>query len=127
MVAYLNMLVELHQTFDELEQLGVFKHPEDVGILVKYFNPSLHLVTSFTDVCRYSKPFPNRPAWLAIQFYCPDLCRTHAHLVQGTRQLLQLHSVRHFIPSLNCPHVPHPKLLVCLSLSLNEPANSQSL
>ena len=30
-------------------------------------------------------PFTNRPAWLAIQSECPDLRRTHAHLVQGTR------------------------------------------
>ena len=30
-------------------------------------------------------PFTTRSAWLAIQTYCPDLRRTHAHLKQGTR------------------------------------------
>jgi hypothetical protein len=29
-------LVELQQKFDELEELGVFKRPEDVGIAVEY-------------------------------------------------------------------------------------------
>ena len=35
-----NKLVELKQKCDELEQLGVFKRPEDVGISVVYLNPS---------------------------------------------------------------------------------------
>jgi hypothetical protein len=30
-------------------------------------------------------PFTSRPAWLATQAECPDLRRTHAHLLQGTR------------------------------------------
>ena len=30
-------------------------------------------------------PFTSRAAWFAVQSECPDLRRTHAHLVQGTR------------------------------------------
>ena len=33
-------LLELQEKFDHLEQLGVFQHPEDVVITVKYLNPS---------------------------------------------------------------------------------------
>ena len=58
-------LVELQQKFDELEELGVFKRPEDVGIAVEYLNPSFlvkksnggtRLVTTFGEVGQYSKP-----------------------------------------------------------------------
>ena len=54
-----NKLVELQSCFDELEQRGVFKKPEDVGINVEYVNPSFlvkkpsgghRLVPAFTDV-----------------------------------------------------------------------------
>ena len=60
-------LVELQEKFDHLEQLGVFQHPEDVGITGEYLNPSFlvkkpnggsRLVTVFADVGRYSKPQP---------------------------------------------------------------------
>ena len=61
-------LLELQQKFDNLEELGVFKRPEDVGISVEYLNPSFlvkkpkggtHLVTAFGEVGRYSKPQPS--------------------------------------------------------------------
>lgn len=61
-------LTELQQKFDELEQLGVFRRPEDVGVSVEYLNPSFlvrkqsggyRLVTAFADVGRYSKPQPS--------------------------------------------------------------------
>ena len=61
-------LVELQQKFDDLEEMGVFKRPEDVGISVEYLNPSFlvkkarggyRLVTAFSDVGRYSKPQPS--------------------------------------------------------------------
>jgi hypothetical protein len=61
-------LLELQQKFDELEQKGVFRRPEDVAISVEYLNPSFlvkkamggfRLVTAFTDVGRYSKPQPS--------------------------------------------------------------------
>ena len=51
-----------------LEQLGVFRRPEDVDINVEYLNPSFlvmkpnggsRLVTAFADVGRYSKPQPS--------------------------------------------------------------------
>ncbi len=60
-------LQELQQQFDQLESLGVFKKPEDIGISVEYLNPSFlvkkssgghRLVTAFADVGRYSKPQP---------------------------------------------------------------------
>lgn len=63
-----NKLVELQETFDSLEQLGVFKRPEDIGVSVGYVNPSFlvkkanggtRLVTAFADVGRYSKPQPS--------------------------------------------------------------------
>ena len=58
-------LVELQEKFDHLEQLCVFRRPEDVGITVEYLNPSFlvkkpnggsGLVTAFADVGRYGKP-----------------------------------------------------------------------
>lgn len=35
-----NQLDTLQQKSDELENVGVFKRPEDVGITVEYVNPS---------------------------------------------------------------------------------------
>lgn len=61
-------LTELQQKFDELERLGVFRRPEDVGVSVEYLNLSFlirkqsgsyRLVTAFADVGRYSKPQPS--------------------------------------------------------------------
>ena len=42
---------------------------------------------SLTDVLAGNKrlPFTSRSTWLGIQSECPDLRRTHAHLLQGTR------------------------------------------
>ena len=34
-------LVELQQKFDDLERQGIFRRLEDIGIIVKYLNPSL--------------------------------------------------------------------------------------
>lgn len=54
--------------FNKLENIGVFKRQEDLGISVKYINPSFlvkkpssgfRLVTAFADVGRYSKPQPS--------------------------------------------------------------------
>ena len=61
-------LRELQHKYDELEQLGVFARPGDLGINVEYLNPSFLikkpswgfcLVTAFSDVGRYSKPQPS--------------------------------------------------------------------
>jgi len=61
-------LVELQQKFDDLERQGVLRRPEDVGVTAEYPNPSFlirkpkdgyRLVTSFSDVGRYSKPQPS--------------------------------------------------------------------
>lgn len=61
-------LEELQHKFDDLEKLGVFARPEDVGAHIEYLNPSFfvkkpqggyRLVTAFADVGRYSKPQPS--------------------------------------------------------------------
>ena len=61
-------LSELQAHFDTLEGKGVFRCPEDLGIVVEYLNPSFlvkkasgghQLVTAFADVGRYSKPQPS--------------------------------------------------------------------
>lgn len=61
-------LQELQTQFDVLEEMGVFRKPEDVDIDVEYVNPSFlvkksdggfRLVTAFADVGRYSKPQPS--------------------------------------------------------------------
>ena len=63
-----NQQLELQQKFDELEALGVFRHPEDIDISVEYLNlPFLvkkttggsRLVTAFADVGHYNKPQPS--------------------------------------------------------------------
>lgn len=60
--------IELQGKFDHLEQPGVFRRREDVGITVEYLNPSFlvkkpnggsRLFTAFADVGRYSKPQPS--------------------------------------------------------------------
>ena len=60
--------MELQNQFDSLEDIGVFKRPEDIGVSVEYVNPSFlvkktnggfRLVTAFADVGRYSKPQPS--------------------------------------------------------------------
>ncbi len=33
-------LVELQEKFDQLENIGVFKRPEDLGVVAEYVNPS---------------------------------------------------------------------------------------
>ena len=61
-------LVELQEKFDHLENVGVFKRPEDVGIIAEYVNPSFlvkkpsggsRLVTAFAEVGQYAKPRPS--------------------------------------------------------------------
>jgi hypothetical protein len=63
-----NKLFEIQHKFDELESLGIFQAPENLGITVEYLNPSFlikkpsgghRLVTAFADVGRYSKPQPS--------------------------------------------------------------------
>ncbi|KAK3105126.1 hypothetical protein FSP39_017698 [Pinctada imbricata] len=63
-----NQLEELQRKFNELEEHGIFRKPEDVDVTVEYLNPSFlvkkgngtyRLVTAFTEVGRYSKPQPS--------------------------------------------------------------------
>lgn len=57
-----NKLVDLQNKFDELENLGVSKRPEDINATVEYLNPSF-LVKKVTVVTAssppYSKPQPS--------------------------------------------------------------------
>lgn len=61
-------LQELQDKFDELEKLGVFGRPEDLGITVEHVSPSFlvskpsggtRLVTSFASVGQYAKILPS--------------------------------------------------------------------
>ena len=93
-------------------------------------------------------PFTNRPAWLAIQTECPDLCHTHAHLAHGTRpskKLANIKDVKHYLqvasiaddgllvvqcheplsPSRECITVPRQALdglLTALHIQLSHPS-----
>ena len=45
-------------------------------------------------------PFTSRAVWLSIQAECPDLCRTHAHLRQGTcpsKKITNIKDVKHYL------------------------------
>ena len=62
-----NLLSELQDQFDQLESIGVFAKPEDVGTYPEYINPSFlvkkpdnshRLVTSFGEVAAHNKPIP---------------------------------------------------------------------
>ena len=44
--------------------------------------------------CKVCLPFTSQPAWVAVQSECPDLRRTHAHLVQGTRPSKKLTNIK---------------------------------
>ena len=44
-----NKLVELQHKFDELESLGIFQPPENLGITVEYLNSSLKSQVEDTD------------------------------------------------------------------------------
>ena len=57
-------------------------------------------------------PFTSRPAWLAIQSECPDLRRTHSHLVQGTRPSRKLTNVKDLKRYLQVASVASDGLLV---------------
>jgi hypothetical protein len=69
LLQYSRKQLELLQSkFNELEAMGVFNCPEDVGMQVEYLNPSFlvkegssdfRLVTAFSEVARYSKPQPS--------------------------------------------------------------------
>ena len=60
--------LESYNRNSSLEELGVFKRPEDCGIVVEYLNLSFlikkpaggfRLVTAFAEVSKYSKPQPS--------------------------------------------------------------------
>ena len=57
-------------------------------------------------------PFTSRPAWVAVQSECPDLRRTHAHLVQGTRPSKKLTNIKDVKRYLQVASVADDGLLV---------------
>ena len=56
--------------------------------------------------------FTSRPAWVAVQSECPDLRRTHAHLVQGTRPSKKLANIKDVKRYLQVASVADDGLLV---------------
>ena len=57
-------------------------------------------------------PYTNRPAWSEIQADCPDLRRTRAHLLQGTRLSKKLTKIRDVKRYLNVASLSNDGLLV---------------
>ncbi|XP_073234993.1 uncharacterized protein [Porites lutea] len=57
-------------------------------------------------------PFTSRPAWVSVQSECPDLRRTHAHLVQGTRPSKKLTNIKDVKRYLQVASVADDGLLV---------------
>ena len=59
----------LQEQMDDLEHLGVFAKPDEVGVTVEYVSPSFlvekegnsyRLVTAFNTIGTYAKPTPSR-------------------------------------------------------------------
>ena len=63
-------------------------------------------------------PFTSRTAWLATQSECPDLRRTHAHLLQGTRPSKKLTNMKDVKRCLNVTTIAKDDLHV---VKRNEP------
>ena len=57
-------------------------------------------------------PITSQSAWPAVQSECPDLGRTHAHLVQGTRPSKKLTNIKDVKRYLQIASVAHDGLLV---------------
>ena len=66
-------------------------------------------------------PYSNRATWLEIQADCPDLRRTRAHLLQGTRPSKKLTKIRDVKRYLNVATLAKDGLLV---VPRTEPLNS---
>ena len=120
---------------------------------IKHTQDSVVRATTFQDVLdgNVKLPFTSRSAWKGIQADCPDLRRTHAHLIQGTRpskKLTNIKDVKRYlnvatiaadgllvvkrneplIPSRECIIVPRhvlDGLLTALHIQLNHPSNHQ--
>ena len=72
-------------------------------------------------------PFTSRPAWVAVQSECPDLRRTHAHLVQGTRPSKKLTNIKDVKRYLQVGSVADHGLLVVLVMNPCHRPDSASL
>ena len=77
-------------------------------------------MTSIQDVLdgNVRLPFTSRAAWLAVQSECPDLRRTHAHLIQGTRPSRKVTKIKDVKRYLNVATLASDGLLV---VKRNEP------
>ena len=59
-----------------------------------------------------SPSLTSRPAWVAVQSECPDLCRTHAYHIQGTRPSKKLTNIKDVKRYLQVASVADDGLLV---------------
>ena len=81
---------------------------------VKRTEESVVRLTTAEDVLsgRTKLPFTSRNAWLSLQSECPDLRRTHSHLLQGTRPSKKLTHIRDVKRYLNVATIASDGLLV---------------
>ena len=80
--------MELQKKFDQLEEMGVLKHPGDLNValdklnpsfLVKKLNSGFRLVMAFTDAGRYGKPQPSLMPDVDSTFAPNCTMETHNH------------------------------------------------
>jgi hypothetical protein len=85
-----------------------------VCVFVKQIEESVVLRTATEEVLngRSSLPFMSRTTWLSVQSECPDLRRTRAHLIQGTRPSKKLTNIRDVKRYLNIATIARDSLLV---------------
>ena len=90
------MLLSSHQTLQAAMPLFVKTETCQVCSFITRTRNSVIRAISVQDILQGNVrlPFTNRPAWLAVQSECPDLRRTHAHLVQGTRPSKKLTNIK---------------------------------
>jgi hypothetical protein len=83
------------------------------SLILRTKDSVVHL-TSVQDILdgRIRLSFTSRSAWLAVQTECPDLCRTHAHLTQGTRPSKKLTNIKDVKRNLNVATLASDGLLV---------------
>lgn len=81
---------------------------------VKRTEESVVRLTSTEDILsgRAKLPFTSRTTWLSLQSECPDLRRTHAHLLQGTRPSKKLTNVKDVKRYLNVATIANDGLVV---------------
>ena len=81
---------------------------------IKHTHDSVIQATTFQDVLdgNVKLPFTSRLAWKGIQVDCPNLRRTYAHLIQGTRPSKKLSNIKDVKRYLNVATISADGLLV---------------